>query len=56
MGYHVLCVDNDPAKMAALQAGRVTIHEQFLPELLARHGNRNVVFTTELAPPPVRQK
>ena len=48
MGYHVLCVDNDPAKMAALQAGRATIHEQFLPELLARHGNRNVIFTTEL--------
>jgi UDPglucose 6-dehydrogenase len=48
MGYHVLCVDNDPAKMTALQAGRATIHEQFLPELLARHGNRNVVFTTEL--------
>jgi UDPglucose 6-dehydrogenase len=48
MGYRVLCVDNDPAKMAALQAGRATIHEQFLPELLRRHGNRNVVFTTEL--------
>lgn len=50
MGYKVLCVDNDPAKMAALQAGRATIHEQFLPELLARHGNRNVMFTTELGP------
>ncbi|MHB1857759.1 MAG: nucleotide sugar dehydrogenase [Acidobacteriaceae bacterium] len=48
MGYRVLCVDSDPAKMAALQAGRATIHEQFLPELLARHGNRNVIFTTEL--------
>ncbi|MGO8718279.1 MAG: nucleotide sugar dehydrogenase [Acidobacteriaceae bacterium] len=48
MGYKVLCVDNDPAKMAALQAGRATIHEQFLPELLVRHGNRNVMFTTEL--------
>ncbi len=49
MGYHVLCVDNDPVKMAALQAGRATIHERYLPELLRRHGNRNVVFTTELA-------
>ena len=48
MGYRVLCVDSDAAKMAALQAGRATIHEQFLPELLGRHGNRNVIFTTEL--------
>ncbi|MGH9616344.1 MAG: nucleotide sugar dehydrogenase [Acidobacteriaceae bacterium] len=48
MGYRVLCVDSNPAKMAALQAGRATIHEQFLPELLARHGNRNVAFTTDL--------
>lgn len=48
MGYRVVCVDRDPVKMAALQAGRATMHEQFLPELLGRHGNRNVRFTTEL--------
>ncbi|MGC1783728.1 MAG: nucleotide sugar dehydrogenase [Acidobacteriaceae bacterium] len=50
LGYRVLCVDKDPEKMAALQSGRATIHEQFLPELLGRHGNRNVLFTTDLGP------
>ena len=48
MGYRVLCVDKDAEKMASLKAGRATIHEQFLPELLARHGNRSVVFTNDL--------
>ncbi len=50
MGHRVICVDKDPEKTAALQAGQATIHEQFLPELLARHGNRTVSFTTELGP------
>lgn len=49
MGYRVLCVDKDPDKMAALQLGRATIHERFLPELLARHGNKTVTFTSDLA-------
>ena len=48
MGYRVLCVDKDPEKMSSLQSGRATIHEQFLPELLARHGNRSVEFTDDL--------
>lgn len=50
LGYRVICVDKDPEKMDALRAGRAIIHEQFLPELLKRHGNRHVVFTTELGP------
>jgi UDPglucose 6-dehydrogenase len=50
MGHRVICVDKDQRKMSALQAGQATIHEQFLPELLARHGNRSVSFTTELGP------
>jgi UDPglucose 6-dehydrogenase len=50
LGYRVICVDKDPEKMEALRAGRAIIHEQFLPELLKRHGNRHVVFTTELGP------
>lgn len=50
LGYSVICVDKDPEKMEALRAGRAIIHEQFLPELLKRHGNRHVVFTTELGP------
>lgn len=48
LGHRVICVDKDPEKMAALQAGHATIHEQHLPELLRRHGNRDVLFTTEL--------
>jgi UDPglucose 6-dehydrogenase len=50
LGHRVICVDKDPNKMAALQSGRATIHEQFLPELLGRHGNRSVLFTTDLGP------
>ncbi len=50
LGHRVICVDKDAEKMAALQTGQATIHEQFLPELLARHGNRSVTFTTELGP------
>ncbi len=50
LGHRVVCVDKDASKMAALESGQATIHEQFLPELLARHGNRTVSFTTELGP------
>jgi UDPglucose 6-dehydrogenase len=49
LGHRVICVDKDLKKMRALAAGQATIHEQYLPELLARHGNRNVIFTTDLA-------
>jgi len=48
LGHRVVCVDRDPRKTAALESGRATIHEQFLPELLARHGNSRVVFTSDL--------
>jgi UDPglucose 6-dehydrogenase len=41
LGNEVVCVDNDAAKLAALQAGETPIHEQLLPEMLSRHrGNR----------------
>lgn len=50
LGREVICVDNDAEKLEALRSGRVTIHEQFLPQLLERHGNRNVRFTGELGP------
>ena len=50
LGHRVICVDKDEEKMAALEAGQAPIHEQFLPSLLARHGNRNVIFTAELGP------
>jgi UDPglucose 6-dehydrogenase len=49
MGHDVICVDNDQAKVAALQSGDTLIHEEYLPELLHRHGNKGVRFTTDLA-------
>jgi len=49
MGHHVTCVDNDEAKVKTLREGGVTIFERHLPELLARHLNRSVEFTTDLA-------
>jgi UDPglucose 6-dehydrogenase len=49
MGHEVICVDNDERKVAALQGGESLIHEHFLPELLAKHRNGRVRFTTDLA-------
>ncbi|MBS1823178.1 MAG: UDP-glucose/GDP-mannose dehydrogenase family protein [Acidobacteria bacterium] len=49
MGHQVVCVDNDERKVAALQAGDSLIHEHYLPELLAKHRNGHVRFTTDLA-------
>ncbi len=49
MGHDVICVDNDERKVAALQNGDNLIHESFLPELLDRHRNTKVRFTTDLA-------
>lgn len=49
IGHEVVCVDNDAAKIGLLQAGQIPIHEEFLPELIARHRNSRVTFTTSLA-------
>jgi UDPglucose 6-dehydrogenase len=49
MGHQVTCVDNDEAKVKTLCAGGVPIFEEFLPELLAKHLNRGVTFTTDLS-------
>jgi UDPglucose 6-dehydrogenase len=49
MGHRVSCVDNDEAKVKILREGGVPIFEEQLPELLARHLNRGVAFTTDLA-------
>lgn len=46
IGHNVICVDNDEQKVAALRAGESTMHEEFLPELLAR--NRHLEFTSSL--------
>ena len=49
MGHQVICVDNDEAKVRALQSGDTLIHELHLPELLNRHRNKRVRFMTDLA-------
>ena len=49
MGHQVICVDNDERKVKALQSGDTLIHEEFLPELLARYRNDRIRFMTDLA-------
>jgi len=48
LGHDVILVDNDQDKLAELKAGRVPIHEQFLPELLARHQGKRLQFSDNL--------
>lgn len=48
MGHQVVCVDNDQRKVDALRGGDTLIHENYLPELLERHRNKGVTFTTDL--------
>ena len=49
IGHNVICVDNNEAKIRQLQEGRVPIYEDHLPDLLAKHLNRGVEFTSDLA-------
>ena len=48
MGHPVICVDNDEARVDLLRRGGVPIFEEHLPELLAKHRDTRIVFTTEL--------
>ena len=48
MGHHVVCVDNDEAKVKMLREGGVPIYERHLPEILARYRGNRVQFTTDL--------
>jgi len=48
LGHEVICVDNDEKRVRMLRDGGVPIHERFLPELLDRHRNNSVVFSTDL--------
>jgi UDPglucose 6-dehydrogenase len=48
IGHDVISVDNDGAKIAALERGEVPIHERFLPELLARHRGGRLRFSTSV--------
>jgi UDPglucose 6-dehydrogenase len=49
LGHSVVLVDNDAAKLAALEAGKVPIHERFLPELLRKHRGRRLKFSSSIA-------
>jgi len=50
LGNEVLCVDNQPDKIAALQAGRMPIYEPGLEEMVARNvADGRLRFTTDLA-------
>ena len=49
IGHKVICVDNNEAKVKMLNEGEVPIYEEHLPDLLAKHLNRGVEFTTNLA-------
>jgi UDPglucose 6-dehydrogenase len=48
MGHRVICVDNDEAKVRMLRDGGIPIHEEYLPELLSRHRQNLVEFTSDL--------
>ena len=48
IGHDVVCVDNDEQKLAALKRGETPIHEQYLPELLARHRGQRLKFSSDL--------
>jgi len=48
IGHEVICVDNDDEKLAALDRGETPIHEQYLPELLARHRGKRLEFSCSL--------
>lgn len=48
IGHDVICVDNDPGKLAPLRRGAAPIHERFLPELLKEYCGKQLVFTDDL--------
>ncbi|HEX6802701.1 MAG TPA: UDP-glucose/GDP-mannose dehydrogenase family protein [Terriglobales bacterium] len=48
LGHDVIVVDNDQAKLAALNRGETPIHENFLPELLHRHRSARLRFSDDL--------
>ena len=48
LGHDVVLVDNDEKKLASLRNGEVPIHENFLPELLARHCGQRIKFSGDL--------
>jgi len=49
LGHKVVCVDNNAERIAALNAGAVLIHEEFLPEVLGRNRSRRLTFSCDSA-------
>ncbi len=49
IGHEVMSVDNDTAKIAALERGVVPIHEAYLSELLERHRGKRLKFSSSVA-------
>jgi UDPglucose 6-dehydrogenase len=49
IGHRVISVDNDEARVKLLREGGVPIFEEHLPELLARHRDHGVRFTSNLS-------
>lgn len=54
IGHDVISVDNDTAKIVALERGETPIHEKHLPELLAKHKGNKLRFSTSV-PEAVQQ-
>lgn len=48
LGHNVVAVDNDPAKVAMLDAGHMPIHEDLLPELVKRHHGERLRFSSDI--------
>lgn len=49
LGHQVVCIDQDPAKIAKLQAGEVTLYEDGLTELLDKNRQAGrISFTTSM--------
>jgi UDPglucose 6-dehydrogenase len=48
LGHEVIAVDNDPAKIAMLREGKIPIHEEHLPELIARHLDGRLQFSSDI--------
>ena len=50
VGHHVVCIDNDQEKIDKLQAGKLTIHEPGLEDIVKRNVNDGrLSFTSDLA-------
>ncbi len=54
IGHQVICVDSDLTKISALNSGEITIHEDYLQELLNRHRGTNLTFCSSL-PDAIRE-